>query len=311
MAFDFYFTGVSLNTPAADYLIDSKACLLLSQLNDRSTIKKWIAKFDEMGEVPIKLFIDSGAFSAWTQGKEIDVDEYINFINQNKKYFEICASVDNIPGTPKSSQVASIEQVRESCEKTWQNFLYMRSKMDDVNKLLYTFHIGEPWEYLKQALEYEDEHGKIAYIAFGGMVGKKANLIEDFLTHATEIVRLSSNPNVKIHAFGMTNLDKLEKFKLYSADSTTWVKLAGYGNILINNKTYCVSDRQLLSDDNVINKNVALKEAVLKFIEQRGFTLQELSEDPNKRSLFNMIDYKEWADNYTYKPTTVKAVSLF
>lgn len=311
MAFDFYFTGVSLNTPSANYLIESNACLLLSQLNDRGTIKKWIAKFDEIGTVPIKLFIDSGAFSAWTLGKQIDVDEYINFINENKKYFEVCASVDSIPGTPKSSQVATQEEVVESCEKTWKNFLYMRSKMDDVNKLLYTFHIGEPWEYLKQALEYEDEHGKLAYIAFGGMVGKRADLIENFLTEATKIVKESSNPNVKIHAFGMTNLNMLEKFKLYSADSTTWVKLAGYGNILIDGKTYCISDRQLLSDDNVINKNTALKEAILNIIHNKGFTLEALSEDPNQRSLFNMMYYKEWADNYIYKPIKTKYVSLF
>lgn len=311
MGFDFYFTGVSFGTPAADYLIESNACLLLSQLNERSSIKKWVDKFKEMGRVPIKLFIDSGAFSAWTKGSHIDVDEYIDFINENKDYFEVCASVDDIPGVPLSNKVASPEEVAKSCENTWQNFLYMRSKMLDVTKLLYTFHIGEPWEYLERALNYKDDKGPLTYIALGGMVGKKAPVLEQFLSKATQIIKKSNNPNIKVHAFGMTNLTLLERFNLLSADSTTWVKLAGYGNILINGKTYCVSDRQELSEDNVINKNIAVQEAVQDIVTKRGFTIQELSEDSNKRALFNMMDYKEWADNYTYKEINCFKNELF
>ena len=311
MSFDFYFTGVSLNSPAAQYLIDNKACLLLSQLNERSTIKKWIELFNNKNHIPIKLFIDSGAFSAWTKGIEIDVDEYIEFINSNKEYFEICASVDSIPGKPLSTQIASQEEVIQSCEKTWHNFLYMRSKMDDVNKLLYTFHIGEPWHYLTQALEYEDERGKLNYIALGGMVGKKSTDIEAFLSQAMKIISNSSNPNIKVHAFGMTNLKILKKYKIYSADSTTWVKLAGYGTILIKGKSYCLSDRQELSDDNILNKNPALLEAITKVIKNRGFTIEELSQDSNKRALFNMMDYQEWANNYKYTPALIQKQTLF
>lgn len=309
--FDFYFTGVSINSDAAEYLIKNHACVLLSQLNERSAIKKWIEKFKELGNVPLKLFIDSGAFSAWTLGKKIDVDDYIDFINTNKEYFEICASVDDIPGKPRASTVPTEQEVRQSCENTWQNFLYMRSKMEDVNKLLYTFHLGEPWEYLKRALEYRDDKGPINYIAFGGMVGKTQSDIRTFLQEATDIVAKSSNPDVKIHAFGMTNLETLEQYKLYSADSTSWVLQAGFGRIKIGNGGYLVSNQRPHHPDYILNKSKALQEEFLKIIKEKGFTLEQLSESHNDRALFNMMSYYEWAENYKYTPKKVSKIALF
>ena len=142
MGFDFYFTGIPFNS---ELLRDSllsypNSCLLLSQLNQRKDIYRWIDYFKTLPENHHKLFIDSGAFSAWTLGKSIDINEYISFINEYKDFITIAASVDSIPGNPKSSQLASQEEVEKSASITWENFLYMRSKMDDVDKLLYTYH---------------------------------------------------------------------------------------------------------------------------------------------------------------------------
>lgn len=313
MSFDFYFSSVPSSGMDIDYLFEHKGCILLSQLNSRGTLNSFIRRFKEMGlkKPLLKIFVDSGAFTAWTQGKEIDVENYINYINENKDWFEICAAVDSIPGEPEGSSVASHEEVMESCRKTWENFLYMRSKMLDVSKLLYTFHIGEPWEYLKQALEYEDEHGKLTYIAFGGLVGKGRDLIDNFLKEATDIVKKSSNPHIKIHVFGVSNFNLLSKYKLTSSDSTAWCKMAGYGTLIYNNKTIEVTDRSMLSDSSILNKNPATKEEFLKVVEKRGFTLQQLLENYNARRTFNIMTFQEQADNYVYKPEDVKKTSLF
>ena len=313
MSFDFYFSSVPSSGPDIDYLMEHNGCVLLSQLNNRSVLNTFIKRFKEQGlkKSPMKIFVDSGAFTAWTQGKEIDVENYINYINENKDWFEICAAVDSIPGEPQGASVATHEEVMESCNKTWENFLYMRSKMLDTNKLLYTFHIGEPWEYLKQALEYKDEHGKIKYIAFGGLVGKGKDLIDNFLKEATQIVRQSSNPNVKIHVFGVSNFTILNKYKLTSSDSTAWCKMAGYGTLIYNNKTIEVTDRSMLSDSSILNKNPATKDEFLKIIKSRGFTLQELLENYTARRTFNVMTFQEQANNYKYTPEEVTKTSLF
>lgn len=292
---DFYFTGVAHNSEIADYLINLEhGCLLLSQLNERSNIYKWI---DKLKETPsnLKLFIDSGAFSAWTKGKQIDVDEYINFINSNKEYLTVCASVDTIPGAPRSSVLPSEEDIKVSAEGTWQNFLYMRSKMDDVNKLLWTFHAGEPWEFLERALEYRDERGPINYIAFGGLVGKPTDIINTFCKKAFEIIYQHSRQDLQIHAFGMTRLTLLEEYPFTSCDSTSWLQTANFGSITIGSKNVCISDRKLLSDDNVMNKNTALKEDIEKIVVSKGFTLDQLLEDSNARLMFNVINSYEWS----------------
>ena len=309
--FDFYFTGVPHSSQVADFIIDNEACVLLSQLNERGNINRWLERLKNTDKKP-KLFIDSGAFSAWTKGKEIDVDGYIEFINTNKDYFTVCASVDNIPGVPRSSYIASPEDVKEAAEKTWENYLYMRSKMEDINKLLYTFHVGEPWEFLKQALEYKDERGHIPYIGLGGMVGKTKEIITSFLDEAYNIIDHSSNPKVKVHAFGMTRADVLEMYPLTSADSTSWLQTANFGQITIGQKSICISDRKLLSSDSIFNKNALLKEEVTRIANSRGFTLEQLSEDSNARLMFNVYNFYDWAKNYTCKRVSKKKkVSLW
>ena len=37
----------------------------------------------------ISLFLDSGAFSAFTKGVKIDIQEYIGFIKKHQKYIEL------------------------------------------------------------------------------------------------------------------------------------------------------------------------------------------------------------------------------
>lgn len=309
--FDFYFTGVAHNSPIADFLLEKEGtCVLLSQLNERRNIYKWIERIKESNS-PIKLFIDSGAFSAWTKGKLIDVDEYISFINTYKDYLTVCASVDTIPGKPRTSYIASQEDVAKAAQGTWENFLYMRSKMDDVDKLLYTFHAGEPWEFLERALNYTDERGPINYIAFGGLVGKSKDVIITFLAKAFELVSKCDNKNLKIHAFGMTRLDVLEEYPFTSADSTSWLQTANFGSITMGSKNICLSDRKLLSDDNLINKNTALIEDVKKRVEEKGFNLQQLQEDSNARLMFNVMNFYDWSLNYKCKFNPMTKIELF
>lgn len=301
---DFYFTGVAHNSEIADYLIQQDhGCLLLSQLNERGNINKWIEKLKETPS-KMKLFIDSGAFSAWTKGKAIDVDEYIDFINKNKEYLTVCASVDTIPGAPRSSKLPSEEEIAKSAEGTWKNFLYMRSKMDDQDKLLWTFHAGEPWEFLERALEYKDERGPINYIAFGGLVGKSSEIINTFCSKAFEIIYKHKRTDLQIHAFGMTRLALLEEYPFTSCDSTSWLQTANFGSITIGSKNVCISDRKLLSDDNIVNKSTAVIENIEKIVTEKGFTIDQLLEDSNARLMFNVLNSYEWSLNRkcNYRP---------
>ena len=249
-----------------------------------------------------KLFIDSGAFSMWTKGIEVDVDEYIKWINKRSKYIDLYGQVDAIPGN--RTGIPTLEEVREAAQKTWDNYLYMRPKMKKPEGLLYTFHVGEPKEFLKQALEWTDENGNhIPYIALGGMVGKPVQVRRNFLKMCFDIIKKSSNPNVKVHAFGMTSRDLLSEFPITSADSTSWIMVAATGGIMTDFGTISVSEKQK-NDPN--HYSHLPKKDLEKFQEkvcEFGFTLDELAEDRNKRVVHNARYMKDRFKRIKYKPS--------
>ena len=62
---------------ADEYLLKKNANRLQSQLIDRANISEWYEKKSDIS----KLFIDSGAYTAYTKGTQIDVDDYISYPN--------------------------------------------------------------------------------------------------------------------------------------------------------------------------------------------------------------------------------------
>lgn len=254
---------------------------------------------------PQKMFIDSGAFSAWTKGRNIDVDAYIDWINKRDEYVDLFGQVDVIPGTMRVG--ASDEQVLEAAKATWDNYLYMRSRVKSPEKLLYTFHIGESYQFLRDALEWKDETGQlIPYIALGGMVGKSMVLKRNFLRSCFKIIRESSNPKVKVHTFGMTSLDLLEEYPITSADSTAWIMTGANGNIVTDVGIIGMSDKM---SNQVIHYSHLRKELQMEFelsLAKYGFSLEELRHSRDCRIMFNARYMKDKVKNLRYRPGPVK-----
>ena len=269
--------------------------------------KNAIDKYKEMISSHGKLFIDSGAFSAWTQGKVIDVDEYIQWINDRADYIDLYGQIDVIPGDRSSGAVASVEEVNEAAQKTWENYLYMRPKMKKPEGLLYTFHVGEPIEYLQRALEWVDENGNhIPYIALGGMVGKPRDVRDRFLDKCFLTIEKSSNPNVKVHAFGMTDRILLTKYPIASADSTSWIMTGATGSIMTDRGNVVVSSQQKNDPDHYSHLSEEFKQEFNKTIEEFGFTLDELAESRDKRIMHNARYMKSRYSKIEYKKGVVK-----
>lgn len=263
-------------------LRDLKADSLFSYLD-----KTYVEKLKDYIK-PSKLFIDSGAFSAWTKGVKIDVKEYINWLNLHSDDIYLCGQVDFIPGDRVHG--ATMEEVKFAAKKTWENYLFMRKRLKNPDALLYTFHVGEPIEFLKQALEWRDENGNpIPYMAFGGMVGKPAKIRDVFLEKCFRTIRESSNPNIKVHAFGMTDFDLLEKYPIYSADSTSWIMVGAMGNVMSDYGNIAVSNKQIHDKNHYSHLPKKAIEDFNKTIQEFGFTLDELAEHRDNRILFNAL----------------------
>lgn len=293
MAFDLYFAGTG-HRGVHEFLTSQGACRLFSQLIDRGGIKKFLDE-DSFGA---KLFVDSGAYTAYTKGVTVDVDEYIKYVESIIDKVTIFAQVDKIPGQfrkPKSNK-----DVLEAPYESWENYLYMRERCSQPDKLVPIFHQGENWKWLENMLEWTDSEGHhIPYIGISPAVDVPG--IEDFLTKSFDIIEKSSNPHVKTHAFGMTRLNLLEKYPYTSADSTSWILNGAMGSILTPWGRVYVSDRREHDLNYIENQPLEAKQKIINYVEENGYTFEEVKESYFIRQLINIKYLLNWAANYEYK----------
>lgn len=233
----------------------------------------------------LEIFLDSGAFSAWSKGVEINIDEYIQFIKDNEEFIEVYANLDVIG----------------DAEATYKNQKYMESK---GLKPLPCYHIGEPIEYLFRYLQEGYD-----YIALGGMVSKTTQsqlvhwLDTLFSKHLTDA---KGYPTVKIHGFGITSLKLLLRYPWYSVDSTSWVKTGRFGAVFIpvRNKTgggydyskvphkVMISDKSPKQTEDWQHYSTVpkmVRDFFDAYLTSKGYTPEELAEDYKKRDEINIM----------------------
>lgn len=285
MSFNYYFAGSGRDEYEQTCMSLNGLRLLSYYLNKRE-IQYWIDH-----KKPI--FLDSGAYSAHTKGIEIDVDEYIEYINERDEYLTCYAQLDTIPG--KFGEPKTPEQLAEAPEKTWENYLYMYDKVKSPEKLMPIFHQGEDFKHLRRMLEHKP---KVQYMGISPANDVSTPRKATWIGECFDIIKSSSNPDVKTHAFGMTSLPLLEQFPFYSADSTSWLMTGSTGSIMTKYGTLIVSEQQRGDKNHVAHLGEEFKKELNNYIEGYGFKLEELETDYKERMLFNMTYLSDWANNF-------------
>lgn len=165
---------------------------------------------NKIKENKVNLFLDSGAFSAFTQKIEINIQEYIQFIKEHEDCLELYANLDSIG----------------SAEKTWENQKIMeRAGLSPLP----CFHYGEDFKWLKRYLRKYD------HISLGGMVPISSKSLAKWLdvVFGEYICDESGMPKVKVHGFGLTSLRLMLRYPWHSVDSTSWVVTGRLGSIYV------------------------------------------------------------------------------
>ena len=217
----------------------------------------------------VKVFLDSGAFSAFTQGVEIDIGEYCDYIHKNADIVDFPSVLDAI-GDP---------------EGTWRNQEEMERR--GVQPLP-CFHYGEPLDLLRHYV------AKYPYITIGGMVPISTPQLKIWLDDIWRTVLADEygRPRVKVHGFGLTSLPLMMRYPWFSVDSSTWVQWAANGMILIPTRTGQLDVSSKSSRRKIPNQHLdSLPPMVTQEIENeiRGFCV-----DPQRlRDLY----YSRWAWN--------------
>lgn len=233
-------------------------------------------------QCPVELFIDSGAFSAFTQGVKIDLDEYIAFIKQYKDIITVYANLDVIGDAAGT--------------------LANQKRMEKAGlKPLPCFHYGEPIKYLQYYL------GRHDYIALGGMVPiDNKDLVvwlDDLYSHY--ICDEDGMPRVKVHGFGLTSLKLMLRYPWYSVDSTSWVVTGRMGAIYVPkpwahslDEVWKVSLSNRSPNQSEAGKHLSSfspnqRQYVLEYIEKKGYKLGK-SEFKTESADYTLKDKERW-----------------
>lgn len=275
----FFAGGVSI---ANENLLMNNGCWRLqSYATERRNILRRISKGHST-------FIDSGAYTAMTKGIKIDIDDYIQFVNEHDDHIVLFCTWDIIPTKDMCPEY--------SARKTWENYLYMRERVKSPHKLLYVWHCTEDVKWLKQALEYTP---KIEYMALGGLVGKSPKQRDMYMKQCFDTIKESSNPDIMVHAFGMSNRKLLDKYPFASADSTSWLQPTRFGMIQANNfKSYLVSERQLDNQEHVLNLPKEQRDIVVSDIERLGFTLDDIINIPDTKKNYQTLYWQDYFKDF-------------
>lgn len=149
----------------------------------------------------VEVFIDSGAFSAANSEKEINIDDYCRYI--------IDTGVKTYAGL----------DVIGDAKATRKNTEYM-IKEYGLNPIP-TFHMGSSLEDLKELV-----HGQYSYVALGGLV-----FSSNILNHCDAVWKYirTHNPQLRVHGFGLTNIDLMKRYPWYSVDSSSFKSCKRFG----------------------------------------------------------------------------------
>jgi hypothetical protein len=216
-----------------------------------------------------RVFLDSGAFSAFTLGKQIDLDAYCNYIKANADIIDFPSVLDGI-GDPLL---------------TYQNQWAMEQR---GVRPLPCFHWGEDERYLEHYVSNYD------FITLGGMV-----------PHSTEENRLwldriwsrhlcdsSGKPKLKVHGFGMTSIPLMTRYPWFSVDSSSWVQIAfrgavilpGFGAVHLSTESPARKEEGAHLD----NMSPPMAERVRELIRARGFEPERVASVYISRWVFNL-----------------------
>jgi len=237
-------------------------------------------RVDQIRADGVKVFLDSGAFSAFTKGVEVDIRGYCDYIKRNLDIIEnvdgaLCASVLDGIGDPL---------------KTWQNQMAMEQM---GVRPLPCFHYGEDERYLEWYIKNYD------YITLGGMVPISTQQLFHWLDRIWDkyLTDGSGHPRLRVHGFGLTTQALMERYPWYSVDSSTWVQVASNGNILVPGLgTISVSQNSPSAKQYNRHLNTIpdlQREGLVKRITAQGFDIERLQTE-----YLSSWEYNCWALTY-------------
>lgn len=250
----------------------------------------------------ISIILDSGAFSAWTRGAEINIDEYCQFCLENQDIFDYVVNLDVIPGKFGNKKLGR-EEIERSASKGYENYLYLLSKGVPKEKLIHVFHQNEDFSWLKRMVKEMEYIGLSP--ANDRTTPEKIAWLDLCMQHVLDDKGM---PLVKFHGFAVTSLRIMMRYPWYSVDSTSWVMRSRMGSVLVprykkgdwiydeDSWKVIVSSRSPAAQDagkHFSGFSPEIQKVILNYFESKGYKIG-ISEFHIENASYQLKDNERW-----------------
>lgn len=295
MSIEFYVSG-NYNNAAdnmlVDYLLDIKSPILSSYAYKGVLYPRAQTFAEKLRERKqrLKHMIDSGAFTSWSSGKVINLDEYCDACNQLLDDYGDCmdlvfVALDEIPG--KKGRETTQADRDTACTISAKNYDVMRERVRGVVKPV--FHTGDPDWLLKHYAESD-------YISFG-----MSQALSEVERVAWVVNSRHKAKGKKLHGLAATGFSMLRAARWHSVDSAAWQYCASMGGMnwvkqdgrLIALAISNESPKQKDFDGHYNTLSFCHQEVIRAAVEKAGLTIEELQSQYVARWRWNIACYHE------------------
>lgn len=248
-----------------------------------------------------EIMLDSGAFTAWNKGGEVEldplIDVYAEMIDKYEKGLKAVwlINLDKIPG--QRGRTATEVEIGHACRISDSNFAELEKRFG--RRVLPVFHQNESKERLLDIAKMAD------YIC----ISPRNDLGERYrISWAAEVHSILKDR--KTHGLATTGMRMMECVPWYSADSAWWLATAINGSIMYVSqegiiKTILVSEKSPGRKDK--NQHyISMAPKIQRYIDERlavhGFTFKDVSEHHTPRMLMCIYEILEWLRISEVKP---------
>ena len=208
----------------------------------------------------VEVIIDSGAFSCWNKGEQVDIKRYRDYILKIKDSYKFKSlnfvNLDVIPG--KQGDIVTEDMSNKSMYAGWENYLWFKNQNIET---IHVYHQGESEEFLLNTI--------IQSCKYIGVSPSNDAHTSQKKMWCERIFNLLP-ADIKSHGFAVTSVDLMTSFPWYSVDSASWCRKSAFGNILSDagELVFSTKGRRSYLQDNKTLKQIgmeALKKEILEY----------------------------------------------
>lgn len=236
----------------------------------------------------IELMFDSGAFTAWTKGDEVTLDEvragYTRLLELSARHgVKRCwlINLDVIPGRKGMDAQEIARHVPEALAKSDENYQALVKEFGDI--VLPVLHMQEPIERLQEVCDMS-----AGYIMLSPRNDWPEKERRDWSQNAHALLP----EGIRTHGLGATGVKMTADVPWHSVDSTSWIMFGMYGRIYVPGSLKIIAiseDSDALKEAGKHYKNIPKPQlkVIDEYAERKGFDLDELAVDFIARVTWN------------------------